>query len=127
MINKNNWKLTNKYLAHRLEVDQIMLGSHNKEKTHLRYLLQWAQDRPFMSAPSIRPTFPEYMLSTRMDGSQGNLSGVYIKKVLATTRQFFTWLSDNVTGYRSIKQAWINSIKVKRLPEIPKTREAVTL
>jgi len=116
-----------KYLDYRLRVDQITKGSLKKEQTHLRYLLQWANDRSFRLSPTIRPTFPEYMLSTRLDGEEGKLSAVYVKKSLATARLFLTWLADNEMGYKSIKQAWVKTIKVKRLSDAPKTKEAVTL
>lgn len=127
MIDKTNWKASKKYLNYRLHVDQITKGSMNKEQTHLRYLMEWAQGHPFRNAPTVRPTFPEYMLSARLDGEDGQLSAVYIKKTLATARLFFTWLSDNETGYRHIKQSWIKTIKAKRLSNAPKTSEYVTL
>jgi len=127
MINKKNWQLMKKYLDYRLSVDQITTGSLNREKTHMRYVLLWAEERSFRQAPGFRPTFPEYSLSNRLDGEEGNLSAVYIKKNMATARLFFSWLSDNEEGYRSIKQAWIKTIKVKRLSDPPKVKDAVTL
>jgi len=57
----------------------------------------------------------------------GQLSAVYLKKVLATSRYFFSWLTDNEPGYKAIKHSWIHSLKIKRLSDVPKTREAVTL
>ena len=127
MLHKDNWRMMNKYLAYRLEVDQITEGSMSKEQTHMRYLLYWAQGVSFKQAATVRPTFPNYMLNNRLDGEEGQLSGVYIKKTLATARLFFTWLSDNEAGYKHIKQAWIKTIKVKRLSDTPKNREYVTL
>ena len=76
MIDRKNWHLTKKYLDYRLRVDQITKGSLKKEQTHLKYLLQWAEDKSFRLAPSIRPTFPEYMLSSRLDGEESKLSAV---------------------------------------------------
>lgn len=127
MINKDNWKLSKKYLDYRLQVDQITEGSMLREKTHLRYLLEWAQENNFRQAFKIRPTFPEYMLSNRISEKEGQLSPVYIKKSLATARLFFTWLSDNEAGYKQIKQSWIKTVKVKRLSNIPRISEYVTL
>ncbi len=127
MINNKNWQLRKKYLEYRLTVDQITKGSMKKEQTYLRYLLEWAQDRSFRQVSNIRPTFPEYMLSSRLDGEEGQLSAMYIKKALATARLFFTWLTDNETEYKHIKQAWIKTIKVKRLSDTPKNKEVVTL
>lgn len=127
MIDKSNWRVAKKYLDYRLHVDQITKGSMKKEETHLRYLLEWAQERSYRNASTLRPTFPEYMLSARLDGEEGRLSAVYIKKALATARLFFTWLSDNETGYKHIKQSWIKTIKAKRLFNAPKISEYVTL
>lgn len=127
MIHKANWRMMKKYLSYRLEVDQISDGSLRKEQTHMRYVLDWAQGVAFGQAATIRPTFPAYMLSNRLDGKDGRLSAVYIKKTLATARLFFTWLSDNEAGYKHIKQAWIKTIKVKRLSDTPKNKEYVTL
>jgi integrase len=45
---------------------------------------------------------------------------------LATARLFFTWLSENETGYKHIKQAWIKTVKVKRLSDTPKNKDYVT-
>jgi integrase len=127
MISKKNWQLMKGYLDYRLRVDQISEGSLLREQTHMRYILEWAQERSFRDAAAIRPTFPEYMLSSRLDGREGQLSAVYIKKTLATARQFFTWLSENEAGYKHIKQSWIRKIIVKRLSDIPRTSEYVTL
>lgn len=127
MVNKKNWQLIKKYLEYRLKVDQICEGSYRKEETHVRFILEWAADRPFIKSPSIRPTLPEYMLSARLDGSQGRLSPGYIKKVLAAARRFFTWLAENQPGYKIIKQSWINTLKAKRLSEAPRTKDAVSL
>jgi site-specific recombinase XerC len=125
MINKSNWKMTRRYLDYRLQVDQVSPDSMEKEKTHLRYLLEWAQETSFSEVVTHRPTFPEFLLVHRLDGHQGHLSAVYIKKILSTVRMFFTWLSDN--GYKNIKQAWVKTIKVKRLSDVPKNKEIVTL
>jgi site-specific recombinase XerC len=125
MINRQNWQLTKKYLDYRQHVDQISLPSVDKEITHLRYLLEWSQDKPFSKALNVRPTFPEYLAKSRLDGRKGQLSPVYIKKILSTVRMFFDWYSDNVD--RNIKQSFIKSLRVKRISTIPKVRDVVSL
>jgi integrase len=127
MINKNNWKLTRKYLEYRLRVDQLSIGSYRREDVYCRYLLEWSGDRPFIKAPMFRPTFPEFVKGNRLDNKNGRLSPGYIKKTMATARRFFTWLIDTQTGYKSIRYSWIATIKVKRLSEIPKQRDVVSL
>jgi integrase len=127
MINRDNYKLVQKYLDYRIEVDQITPGSKQKEVTHLRYLLEWADKVEFVKASNIRPTFPEYMLTARQDDQEGQLSAEYIKKVMATARRFFSWLVLNRIGYKSIKASWITTLKIKRLSNPPRHSEAVTL
>src|SRR5690349_17817313 len=127
MIYKKNWQQYKKFLEHRQAVNQLTKDSLGKDQTHLRYLLEWAQDRPFQEVMGIRPTFPDYMLSARLDDDEKQLSAVYLKKVLATARLFFTWLSDNEIGYKQIKQAWVKSLVAKRLSSTPQTKEIVTL
>ena len=127
MINKKNWRLIKKYLDDRLHVDQITMGSWKLEQSYIRYLLEWADDISFAKAPSISPTFPEYMHTARLDGKSEPASPAHIKKVLATARRFFLWLIDYDREYRIIKLSWINKIKAKRLNNIPRVTEGVTL
>jgi len=127
MIYKANWRMMKKYLAYRSEVDMISKTSMRAQVIQMRYLLEWAQGVSFHQASTIRPTFPEYMLTSRLDGAGGRLSAGYIKKALATARYFFTWLSDNETGYKHIKQAFIKTLKVKRISDTPKNKDYVTL
>ncbi len=126
MINKNNWRLSKKYLNYRLEVDQIAYGSYKVEKTYIRYLLEWASECSFRNIIAYRPTFPEYMLTTAQEGRTKPLSTSFVKKTLAAARSFFTWLSDNVTGHKFLKQSWIKTIKTKRLPELPRNLDVVS-
>lgn len=126
MINKDNWKLTKLYLSDRLHVDQISNGSLKVEKSYLQYLLMWADETHFSKARRIKPTFPEYMKTARLDKKQGSLSPVHINKILATARRFFTWLYEHGRGYRSISLSWINKIRSKRLTAIPQTKDYVS-
>ena len=127
MINKSNWKLTKKYLEYRSSIDQITKGSLKAETTYIRYILEWADSIYFKKAPGIRPTFPEYVLKTRLGENEAQLSPASIKKALATARRFFIWLKENHRDFYSLKLIWINSIKAKRLIEIPRNTEAVSL
>ena len=127
MILRDNWKQTKTYLEYRSSVDQICDGSLGKEETHLRYLLEWLQETPFSKARDKRPTLPEFLQNNRLDQQEGTLSEVYLKKLLATARRFFLWLSENNSGYNHLNHTWRNTLKVKRMSHIPKTREVVTL
>jgi site-specific recombinase XerD len=127
VINRNNWKRTKEYLEYRLRVDQISTGSFQQEYTHLRYLLQWLQDVPFSDVKDKRPTLPEFLKNEALDGYQRLLSEPYLKKILATSRHFFFWLSEEVISYKNLNHSWRSTLQVKRMSHIPSVQEAVTL
>ena len=126
MINRESWKLTNMYLEYREMVDQLCGGSLLIEKTHIRYILEWAGERSFKSAENFRPTLPEYLLTSRLDGMEYRLSADYMRRILSTARRFFDWLRNNKGGYRSISQGWISTLKPKRVSDPPKKPDTVS-
>ena len=92
MIQRENWLAVKKYLVYRLEVDQVSEKTVRLEKTWLRHLLLWADDNHFSQVPKIRPSFPQHIIQTRIDGSEERLSAVYIKKAINTAKHFLKWL-----------------------------------
>ena len=82
MIIRENWLATKKYLVYRSEVDQVSDKTIRLEKTWLRHLLIWADKNSFSNAPKIRPTFPQYVISGRLDGSKKEFSQVYTDKII---------------------------------------------
>ena len=128
MINRGNWQLVREYLKYRDEVDQLSSKSIRLEETWLRHLLEWANDKPFEQAPKIRPTFPEYVLSARLDGIQEQLSNIYIRKVIGSSKRFFEWLTKHSKGYRHIIGAdWLDTLKPARMKPDIKEHKAVTI
>ena len=127
MINKNNWKLTKKYLNDRWNSGDLVVGSWKLEQTCLRYLLEWADNESFVNAPTIIPTFQIYLRSARLDGKDNPISPEHRKKILATARRFFLWLIENEREFKKIKISWVNKIKVKSIEESHQTKEYVTL
>lgn len=127
MVCKKNWKFTKKYLYYRVHTDQISIGSYKAEETHIRYILEWADDTPFEKAPSLVPTFPEYISKAHLNEKKDHLSPTHIKKILATARRFFSWLYENDYEFRTLKPSWVAKIRNKRLSEIPQNKEYVTI
>lgn len=127
MINRTNWKNLKAFLKYRKEVDQISEKSLHLEKIWLLHTLRWADENHFKKAPSIRPTFPEYILSARLDGGNDKLSTNYVSHVIRSSRRFFRWLSLHRKGYASLTPAWLDTIKIPRLPEVQKEHEFVTI
>lgn len=128
MIYRENWLLIRTYLKYRSEVDQLSAASIRLEETWLRHLLEWAQERPFGEAPKTRPTFPEYMLTARVDSEEGQLSPIYIRKVISSSKRFFEWLlKHRRSNAGRITPAWLDSLKPGKLEKEDKEHEAVTL
>ncbi len=126
MINRTNWKLVNKYLEYRREVDQVSESTLRLEETWLRHLLEWADDVLFREAPKIRPTFPEYVLAARIDGGGSQLSKIYMRKVVGAAKRFLRWLTVHRAGYKTITPAWLDTLKPVKMAEQPREHKAVT-
>lgn len=127
MIERSNWKLVLAYLKYRKEVSQLSAKSLRLEETWLNQLLEWADDKHFVDAPKIRPTFPEYLLTARLDGKKGQLSPVYIHHVIRVTKNFFQWLRTYRRGFGNINQAYLDTLRPIRIPENPKVRKVISL
>lgn len=126
MINKKNWRLSKEYLEHRRHVDQLTNGSMKVEECHLRYVLEWCGSTPFQKVRGIRPVLPEYLMLARHYRSKEPLTSNFLKKVLVTSRRFFTWLNENKPEFKALNLAWVKTLKVKRMSMVPGNKEFVT-
>ncbi len=127
MINRENWKVVNKYLKYRSEVDQISDGSKQLEKSWLLHLLFWSQEKSFSEASKIRPTFPEFILNSRLDGKDRHLSQSFVRKSISSSRRFLHWLSIHEQGYGKITPTWLDTIKPPRMTKKIRSHENVTI
>jgi len=127
MIYRGNWKLVQEYLTYRKEVDLLSESSIRLEKTWLRHLLEWAQMTPFENVSTVRPTFPEYIVEARLDGSEDVLSPVYVRKIIRASHNFLYWLRTHKRGFSVIDQAWLDTLKTPRMTIEIKDHEIVTI
>jgi site-specific recombinase XerD len=128
MINRKNWQIVNKYLVYRSEIDQLSDSSVRLEETWLRHLLEWVNEHELVKAPKLRPSFPQYVLTARLNDPDEPLKPIYVNKIISAARRFFTWLRINEAGYsRSIKPDWLNTLKAPRQDPAPQEHEIVTL
>ena len=127
MINRINWKLIREYLKYRREVDHISPESQRLEESRLRHLLEWANDRSFDKVVKIRPTYPEYILTARMDGKEKSLSPIYVEKLIRSAYCFLKWLNTHRKGYSEVNQAYLDTLKPPRMTIEYREHEAVTI
>lgn len=113
MIERRNWLDVRAYLA-ALEAtrDPATLA---RSRTHLRHLLEWADDRPLPKARALDPAYPAYLLTARNDGKPGGLAPASIIRALSAARSFFSWARQEWPGrYKSISESWINTLQPAR-------------
>ncbi len=117
MINRGNWKLVKAYLKYRQEVGQLNERTLEADDTRLRHVLEWADERPFLNAMSIRPTLPDYLKSARKDKPGEQLSSAYTKKIILAAQQFGQWLAIHESGYKTSLARWLDTLKAPHRPQ----------
>jgi integrase len=115
MVNRINYKLAKEYLKYLDEVAQLDRGSIQRYWFYLKPLLIWADESAFNDVSSIRPTFSSHLANARLDGEAGTLAPATLKKIIQTTKRFFTWLKLNYPHeFRGLPQSWIEALQVPR-------------
>lgn len=115
MINRENWLDVKEYLDYLDNVRQADPKTVSRVRTLLRYLLEWAGDKPFPRAAENRQVFPAYLTKTRNDGAAGVLAPATMKKTCEYTRNFFDYIRRaHLRRYRSISPTWIDTIRPPR-------------
>jgi integrase len=101
-------------MAYRRHVVQNDEQTIHRAAQTLKHLLQWADAQPFSKAPSIVPTFPEYIITARNDGREEPLAPASIDKILQHARFFFEWARKHEPAMRTITEAWIETLRPRR-------------
>jgi len=127
MVNRHNYLLTKEYLAYLDGVCQLDVRSRERYWCYLKYLLIWADETSFERMVELRPTFPSFLATVRLDGEQGKLAPSTLKKIIQTVKRFFTWLKlAYVREYRDLSLAWIEALRPPRGIELPMEHVFVT-
>ena len=127
MVNRHNYHLTREYLAYLDGVCQLDVRSRERYWCYLKYLLIWADETSFVRVMEIRPTFPSFLATVRLDGEQGKLAPSTLKKIIQTVKRFFTWLKlAYVREYRDLSLSWIEALRPPRGIELPTEHVFVT-
>lgn len=129
MINRDNYQAMRKYLEYLLEVRQNEENTIKRRRIQLRHLLEWADEKPFSSAPAIRPTFPRYLAQNRNDSKTEPLAVATVVRALGAACEFFEWLrSSEPSKYKSITNAWLGTLRAAKVKQTqPPSREVFTV
>ena len=128
MVNRQNYHHAKEYLAYLSEVSQLDARSVERYWFYLKYLLLWADEVMLSKVITLRPTFATYLAAQRLDGEQGTLSPVALKKIIQTVKRFLTWLKMTYPSeFREVSVAWIEALRPPRCVEPVVEHRFVTL
>jgi site-specific recombinase XerD len=128
MVNRNNYQLTKAYLEYMQNVSQLNERSVERYWFYLKHLLIWADETLLSCAPDLRPTFSAYLASARLDKQSEPLAPTTLKKVIQTTKRFFTWLKTTYPrDFRGVSAAWIDTLRPPRSVEPAEDHEFISL
>jgi integrase len=112
MINRQNWLDVRLYLRYLANVRQLAPETVSRTRSHLRHLLEWADDRSLTDAHQIRPPLPSCLVDLHLSPSS-------IKKGLEAARGYFEFARDHWPHrYRRIRPAWIELLQPPRAARI---------
>jgi len=110
MINRQNWLDIRDYLRH-LEYNHHP-ATTKRARTHLRHLLEWADETSLPRARSVTPAYPAYLLTVRDDHKPGSLARASIVRALSAARLFLAWARVEWPGrYKSIPESWVQTLQ----------------
>ena len=113
MINRQNYHDIKSYLDYMENIQQAEKSTLKRAWSHLRHLLEWADEKPFPRSPSITPTFPTYLVNYVSNGKK--LAPSTIVKCLTQARQFYAYAKTAwQSRYKTISDTWIASLKPNR-------------
>jgi site-specific recombinase XerD len=85
MINRDNWKLTRRYLGYIDTTKQLDQATIAREKSALTHLLKWADSRSLFRADELEPIYPRYL-------AWAGLGQASVARACIVAKNFFTWL-----------------------------------
>ena len=115
MIERQNWLDVQAYLSYAQRVLQLDDQTVKRKRTHLRHLVEWANNTLFEKARGIDPTFPAYLVRARNDGQARPLSAETMARACEEARRFFGWArAEFPNRYRTLSISWIATVKPDR-------------
>jgi len=104
MINRDNWKLTQRYLDYRRSIRQCSRKTLAADRGNLRYLLEWADAASMLRAAHIRPALPAVLDELGLSQDRRARIGI-------TAKGFFQWLHATYpTRTIGIDRLWLESL-----------------
>ena len=91
MVNRRNYLWVKEHLLFVEDIRQVKPATVERYWFHLKHLLLWADEALLSLAETIRPTFPNYLSTSRLDGSAEPLAPESLRKIVQSAKRFFHW------------------------------------
>lgn len=115
MINRANYLDAKDYTDYLHHVRQNDPESVLRYWAYLRHFLDWAGEKTFAQMVNVEPSFPTYLLSSRIDGKDKQLSPSTMKKTCEAARNFIEYAKNyHAERYKSVPAGWIETIRPSR-------------
>jgi integrase len=128
MLNRENYTRAIAFMNYLRSGKKRKENSIERYQFYLRHFLLWADEQPIVQAPSIHPTFPEYVSGLPSPRGNSSLANETQKKILSLAKRFLIWLKNEFSGeFRSIKPTYLESLQSGRFTPNSDDHEYVTL
>ena len=128
MVNRDNFLIARMHLDYLRDVYQLNPRTIERYWIYLKHVLLWADATPLCSAADIRPTFPTYLTSARLDGDIGPLAQETLRKIVLTCKRFFVWMKTTYPRqFKDLSTAWIETLRPPRTISPTEDHQFVTL
>lgn len=115
MILRENYFTVQEYLRHLRDEKQLDADTVRISGNACRYLIQYADTRPLYDLANKRPTFPEYISTSKGKLTSRPMTATYQAKMLENIRHFYTWARMYKRGlWAKVSEGWIDNLRVRR-------------
>lgn len=128
MVNRKNYILARAYLEYLDDVAQLGEETITRYWFLLKHLLLWADEVPLAHAHEIRPSFPSFLSTSRLDGGKGSLAPATLVKAIRVAKRLLNWAKlVRPVEFKRLPKHWIDSLKPPRAPQPPTDHEFVSI
>lgn len=121
MVNRDNWKLVQRYLDYQRDVLLRDPQTVDRAWASLRHFLEWANATSIPNVRNVRPVLPVYLAERGIDR-------VGIARACNQVRGLVHWLrEEHPRRYTRLTDTWLDTLRPARQPERPRDRDVYTI
>ena len=125
MVNRQNYLDVRDFVNFHRNVLQNTEHTAEQKRTRLQNALIWADEIPFSECWKVKQPYPVYLVEMVKNGE---ISNDFASRLCTDFREFLQWqVSENRDRYAGLKNAFIESIRVKTYQDSAKTADYYTL